>query len=71
MSFNNYVGGPMNRVVKRLAFGALVSILTLLARPALGNPTGPLDPGTAHCTIRCSIRRSCCLLRVTSRPSAG
>jgi hypothetical protein len=45
MSFNNYVGGPMNRVVKQLAFGALVSILTLLARPALGNPTGPLAPG--------------------------
>jgi len=36
----------MNRVVKQLTFGALVSILILLARPALGNPTGPLNPGS-------------------------
>jgi hypothetical protein len=45
MRLNNYVGGLMNRVVKQLTFGALVSILCLLARPALGNPTGPLNPG--------------------------
>jgi hypothetical protein len=37
---------PLGRVVQRLACGALLALVGLVARPTLGNPTGPLTPGS-------------------------